>query len=363
MAQALALGATAEGSTSPNPRVGCLLVQGGEVVGRGCHRAPGRPHAEALAVADAGGLARGATLYVNLEPCAHHGRTPPCADMLLRAGVRRVVVAVQDPDPRVNGRGLDALRRAGVQVELGLMAPEAGRLNEPFLRWHREGLPLVTLKAAATLDGMLSARSGESRWVTAAPARRFAHRLRWRHDAVLVGAGTVRRDDPRLTVRLDGPRAARRRVVLTSSLDLDPGAELFSGAGSGPPVLVYTSNPRAEAADPLRGRADVRRLAGRDGALEIEAVLRDLAGEGVQSVLVEGGARTFASFLEAGLAHRAAIFVSGKLLGARGGTPLVDRATVESPGAGWRLEREALVALGPDLLWTGRVRPGRSEGA
>ena len=289
MEQALALGALGEGATSPNPRVGCLLVRDGRPVGSGYHQGPGLPHAEALAVARAGEQARGATAYVNLEPCAHEGRTPPCADLLARSGVRRVVASLEDPNPRVQGRGFERLRQGGIAVEVGLLAEEAARLNEPFLHRQRRGRPLVTIKAALSLDGMISASQGCSRWITGEPARRFAHRLRLRHDAVLVGAGTVRRDNPRLTVRLPDTRSTVLRVVLAPTLDIDPGAELFASRSGGdcPPRIYAARGASTRQERRFRGRAEVLRVGERDGRLDLTAGLTDLARLDVQSVLVE----------------------------------------------------------------------------
>jgi diaminohydroxyphosphoribosylaminopyrimidine deaminase/5-amino-6-(5-phosphoribosylamino)uracil reductase len=362
MEQALALGALGEGSASPNPRVGCLLVRDGRPVGSGFHRAQGQPHAEAVAVARAGDRVRGATAYVSLEPCAHQGLTPPCVDLLVASGVRRVVAALQDPNPRVDGRGFAALRRAGVEVEVGLLADEATRLNRAFLQHHRAGRPLVTIKAAASLDGVISARGGCSQWITGGPARRFAHRLRFGHDALLVGAGTLRADDPRLTVRLDGVHAPRLRVVLTRDLDCDPGARVFEGA-SGPRPRIYTAvEASREREARFAGRADVVRVAARDGWLDLRCVLADLAAQGIQSVMVEGGARTLGAFLEAGLADRAALFVARRFLGAGGARPLIDTDSVSEPALGWRLVRCRQVALGGDQLLLGRIRfPEREE--
>jgi diaminohydroxyphosphoribosylaminopyrimidine deaminase/5-amino-6-(5-phosphoribosylamino)uracil reductase len=353
MAQSLALGAQAEGRTSPNPRVGCLLVRDDRVVGRGFHRAHGEPHAEAMAIGEAGERADGATLYVNLEPCAHHGRTPPCVELIVRRGVRRVVASIQDPNPLVDGKGFERLRSAGIEVDVGLLERDARRLNEPFIHWHVHGRPLVTIKAALSADGMLSADRGESRWITGPLARRFAHRLRLTHDAILVGAQTVRRDDPQLTVRLDGNVEVRRRVVVTRSLDLDPDAKIFAdGEGR---TRVYTTEAAADdRVERLAGRAEIVRVPERAGVLSLEAVLEDLGALGVQSLLVEGGARTLSGFVSAGLAQRAALFYAGQLIGARGGTPFLDEASVPTPDAGWRVGLEQLVPLGPDLLVVGR---------
>jgi diaminohydroxyphosphoribosylaminopyrimidine deaminase/5-amino-6-(5-phosphoribosylamino)uracil reductase len=357
MEQALALGALGEGATSPNPRVGCLLVREGRLVGSGFHRAHGAPHAEAMAVARAGDRARGATAYVTLEPCAHHGLTPPCADLLVAKGIARVVAPLRDPNPLVHGQGFDRLRAAGVQVDVGLLAAAAYRLNEPFLHRHLCRRPLVTLKAAISLDGLTSARDGCSQWISGAPARRFAHRLRLRHDAVLVGAGTVRRDDPRLTVRLPGVRAERLRVVLAPGLNVHPDAAIFARhEANGPQPRIYTARSTGEEEDArFESRATVVRVGERAGRLALDEVLRDLAGQQAQSLLVEGGARTFGTFLEAGLVDRAALFVARRLLGARGATPLLDLPSVREPGRGWRLVQVQQVALGEDALLLGRL--------
>jgi len=362
IAQAIALAALAEGWTSPNPRVGCLLVRDGRVVGHGYHRASGEPHAEALAVAAAGQGARGATLYVNLEPCAHMGRTPPCADLLVRAGVARVVASLQDPDPRVDGRGFERLRRAGVVVDVGLGAAAAERLNEAFLYWNRQRRPLVTLKAALSADGMLAARDGHARWITGESARRMAHRLRLRHDAVLVGGATVRRDDPQLTVRLPGAAAPRLRAVLSASLDLDPRSRLFE-PGPGAPVRIYTGQAAArEQAARWSGRAELVGLSERDGRVDVVELVDHLGAAGVQSLLVEGGARTFASFVDAGCAQRGALFMAERIIGARGATPWLDRDAVAAPELGPRLVVEQVVPLGVDRLLLGHFVAAEEDG-
>ncbi len=359
MGQALALAALGKGTTSPNPCVGCVLVSRGRVVGQGYHRAAGEPHAEALAASEAGPLARGATAYVNLEPCSHVGRTPPCTELLVRCGIGRLVVATTDPNPLVNGRGIRELREAGIEVVVGPLEREARRVNAPFLHYHWAGRPLVTLKAAVTADGMLSAREGRSRWITGPAARLFAHRLRLEHDAILVGAGTVRRDAPALGVRIPGVRAPRLRVVLAPRLGLDPRAPLFEPAEDGacprPRVYVARGAP-SDAVAPLEARADVVPVSAGDAGLDLSEVLSDLARIGVLSVLVEGGGRTLASFLRAGLADRAAMFCAPILLGARGGTPMLDLPSAEDPAAGFRIEIDERFALGEDLFVAGRIR-------
>jgi diaminohydroxyphosphoribosylaminopyrimidine deaminase/5-amino-6-(5-phosphoribosylamino)uracil reductase len=363
MEQALALAALGEGTTSPNPRVGCVIVRDGQVVGRGFHRAAGEPHAEALAIRDAGELARGATLYVNLEPCVHHGRTPPCADRVVKSGVGRVVASITDPNPLVNGKGFAILREAGIQVDTGLLEQPARWLNRTFLHWHVAGRPWVTLKAAVSVDGMLSALGGESKWITGPVARRFAHRLRFRHDAVLVGAGTVRRDDPRLTIRLEGTSAPRLRVVLSTDLGIDPSSRILDRNGAGSVTRVYTSTEvDARRAATIAAKAEVRRVPLVDGKLDLLHVLSDLGHDGIQSVLVEGGAQTFASFLEGELAQEAAVFTAPRVIGARGGTPMVDGQAASRPTMGWRLSPVQGVPLGVDLLVLGRLEREAGSG-
>lgn len=357
MEQALALAAIAEGRTSPNPRVGCVLVREGIVVGAGFHPAAGEPHAESVAVSAAGERARGATAYVNLEPCAHTGRTPPCADLLVRAGVRRVVASVVDPNPLVDGHGFAKLREAGVTVEVGLLAEEALRINAPFFRWIERRRPRVTLKAAVSLDGRLSAVGGRSRWITGEPARRFAHRLRFRHDAILVGAGTIRADDPRLTVRLPGIAAPRLRVVLDPEASVPPGARALAPGPPGTPrTRVYVEAGREDAfAESVEGRATAVAVPVVDGEIRLEAVLDDLGAAGVQSLLVEGGGRTLARFLEEGLADEAALFVAPSLIGSEGAVPLISGPAAADPAEAWGLTRVRRVPLGADLLVWGEL--------
>lgn len=355
MEQALALAARAPGSTSPNPRVGCVLVRDGSAVGAGLHHGPGTEHAETLAVLAAGKTAHDATAYVNLEPCAHHGRTPPCTDALVAAGVARVVAATIDPDPRVNGKGLAVLEDAGIATDCGLLRSHAQRLNAPFFRYHAACRPLVTLKAALSLDGRLSAADGESKWITSRTARRVAHWMRLQHDALLVGAGTVRRDDPRLTARLGGGEVRRRVAILSRSLQLPVDARVFDGARP-QDALIYTTLGAVAAAGRLADRATIVGVAETEAGLALDEVLDDLGRRGVYSLLVEGGGRTLHGFLAAGLAQRGALFQAPLALGAREGTPMLDGFAVESPRAGWRFVREGVFALADDQWTVGRWR-------
>lgn len=320
MRLALGLAARELGNVWPNPAVGCVVVQSGRIVGRGWTQAGGRPHAEAGALSQAGGRARGATAYVTLEPCSHHGKTPPCAEALVRAGVKRVVVAHLDPDPRVNGRGVRTLEEAGIEVSAGVLAAEAGSLNHGFLTRVREGRPMVTLKLAASLDGRIATATGESRWITGPEARRFTHVMRARHDAVLVGAGTVRADDPSLTVRGLGVERQPVRVVLSRSLDLPLTGQLATTAGETPVWLCHGPDVDPEILQAWRSRG--ARLfeipLGTCRQLDPTTVLRALGGAGLTRVFCEGGGKLAASLLLSDVVDRLVTFSAGLALGAEG---------------------------------------------
>jgi len=321
MRRALELAARGLGETSPNPAVGCVVARGGRVVGEGFHARAGGPHAEVGALRQAGPRARGATLYVTLEPCAHRGRTPPCAPLVRDAGVVRVVAALRDPNPLVAGRGLSLLRRAGIAVETGLLAAEAARLDEPFLSWVRLGRPFVLLKAALTLDGRIATASLRSRWITSPAQRRQARWLRRLHDAVLVGVGTALADDPLL---LPSPRTRRpfARVVLDSRLRLPARGRLARTAAPRTPVFALSCAP-----DPARRReleasgVRVVEVAAEGARVSLPAALEALGSRGVTSVMVEGGSEVLGSFLAARLTDQVALFRAPLLLGGRGSRP------------------------------------------
>lgn len=321
MRAALALAARGLGNTWPNPAVGCVLVKDGQVVGRGWTQPGGRPHAETQALDRAGVQARGATAYVTLEPCSHHGRTPPCCDALIRAGVSRVVVALRDPDARVDGRGFARLRAAGITVEEGLLGAEAAALNAGFIRRVTQGLPLVTLKLAATLDGRIATCTGESRWITGAAARRAVHALRARHDAVLVGSGTVLADDPDLTCRIPGmDPVPMLRVIADARLRTPVAARLVQTAQATPTWLLTGAGHRPAALAPYIGSGvevvTIRRASG--GGLQPRAMLAALAARGVTRVLAEGGAGLSAALIRAGLVDRLVWFHAPGVMGAEG---------------------------------------------
>jgi diaminohydroxyphosphoribosylaminopyrimidine deaminase/5-amino-6-(5-phosphoribosylamino)uracil reductase len=321
MGRALTLAARGLGETNPNPMVGCVVVKRGRVLGEGFHRRAGGPHAEVEALRQAGPRARGATLYVNLEPCAHHGRTPPCAPLVRDAGVARVVAALRDPNPRVAGRGLALLRRAGAAVTTGVRAAEASRLNEPFLAAARRGRPFVLLKAAHTLDGRIATAGGESKWITSPTQRKQARWLRRLHDAVLVGIDTVLADDP-LLLPTPRPRRPFVRVVLDTRLRLPTRSRLARSAGAQTPVLVLAARPAPTRRRALeRAGVTVVEVPEAGGRVSTGEAVRTLAGRGMMSLMVEGGSEVLGSFLAARLVDQVALFRAPVLLGGRGSRP------------------------------------------
>jgi len=357
MAAALALAGRGLGAVWPNPAVGCVIVRDGVVVGRGWTQPGGRPHAETEALARAGEAARGATAYVSLEPCSHHGKTPPCAEALIAAGIKRCVVACQDPDPRVSGAGLARLRAAGIETELGQMAAEALALNRGFFLRVERRRPLVTLKLATSLDGRIATHGGHSQWITGATARAWGHGLRARHDAILVGVGTAQADDPELTCRLPGlERRSPLRVVADSHLSLSLTSKLVQGAGRVPLWIA------------CRGDADHARLKafadcgavlltvdqGAPGTIDAGALLTALAGRGITRVLVEGGSRLAGSLLRAGLVDRLEWFRAPLLIGGDG-LAAVSAFGVDSLDLAARFACTGVRRAGDDL-WESFVR-------
>jgi diaminohydroxyphosphoribosylaminopyrimidine deaminase/5-amino-6-(5-phosphoribosylamino)uracil reductase len=317
MTMALALAERGLGNVWPNPAVGCVLVKDGRVVGRGWTQPGGRPHAESEAIGRAGEAARGSTAYVTLEPCAHHGRTPPCTDLMLTAGIARAVVAAVDPDPRVDGKGIARLRAAGIAVDVGCMEAEACRLNAGFFSRMRARRPQVALKLATSADGRIATASGDSKWITGPAARAEGHRLRLRHDAILVGSGTALADDPMLTCRLPGlEERSPVRVVLDRRLRLEPASRLARSAAS-QPLWVFTRAPDAAAALRRLG-AELHPLADASSEAQLRAMLAVLAEQGITRLLVEGGAAVATAFLRAGLVDRLYLFDAPLLIGADG---------------------------------------------
>lgn len=347
-------------STSPNPRVGAVVVSpGGEIVGEGWHDRAGGPHAEVVALAEAGSRARGATVVLNLEPCAHEGRTPPCAGALVEAGVARVVFSTLDPDPRTAGKGREWLRSAGVESEAGLFDARAERLNEPFLVSVRSGRPFVHLKWAVSLDGRIATATGESRWITGEEARADGMRLREECDAILVGAGTVLADDPFLTRRAGLNRSIlpHRRVVVDGRLRVGAHARVFSPEAAGEAWLATAVKEDDPRLDPFRERG-VRLLSlpsGGAGRVDLSALLSVLAAHEVRSLLVEGGGETAWGFVEAHLADRVTAYHAPLLLGGRGAPTALSGSGYATLAEAPRLADLELASVGDGFSVTGRL--------
>jgi diaminohydroxyphosphoribosylaminopyrimidine deaminase/5-amino-6-(5-phosphoribosylamino)uracil reductase len=358
MLAALALAQRGLGNVWPNPAVGCVIVKDGRVVGRGWTQPGGRPHAETEALARAGEGARGATADVTLEPCSHWGKTPPCADALIAAGVSRVVVAIEDPDPRVAGAGINRLRAAGVEVELGMCAAEATEINAGFLSRVERGRPLVTLKLATSLDGRIATASGESRWITGPQARAGGHLLRALNDAILVGTGTAIADDPQLTCRLPGlARRSPIRIVLDRQLRLPATVRLFSETHEAATWVVTSAAGDPERKSRLRDQGVDLIDVGEDGAgnLDLVAVLAALGARGITRLLVEGGGGLAAALMAQRLVDRLAWFHAPLVLGGDG-VPAVAAFGLGPLADAPVFERLSSETMGADTLTIFRVR-------
>lgn len=354
MQMALDLAALGAGRTSPNPMVGAVVVRDGQVVGKGYHQRAGGPHAEVLALDEAGDRAAGATLYVTLEPCNHHGRTPPCTERILAAGIRRVVAAMDDPNPMVAGGGNARLQAAGLVVETGLLADAAARLNEAWIKYVRTGLPFVVLKCAATLDGCIATRTGDARWITGPAARERVHRLRSRLDAILVGVGTVIADDPRLTARLaDGSGRDPLRIVLDARLETPPESRLLALDSPAATLIVC-----AEAADPERRRrleaagARIWTAPLEKGRIDLKALMPRLGAMPVTSVLMEGGARVAAAALAAKIVDKVMFFYAPKILAGEG-VPICRGPGPQRMAEAMAVRDLEIERIGGDVLVTG----------
>ncbi|MDB6064151.1 MAG: riboflavin biosynthesis protein RibD [Pedosphaera sp.] len=363
MRLALWLARRAHGQTSPNPMVGAVLVKRGEIIGRGWHNLAGEPHAEIEALRDAeakGHDPKGATLYVSLEPCCTHGRTPPCTEAIKAARVKNVVVAATDPNPAHSGRGFRALKRAGIKVVSGVLANEAARLNESFNHWIVRRTPFVMVKAAMSLDGKIATMSGESKWITGEKARGYGMKLRKGSDAILVGINTVLADDPSLTVRGgEGAKArvqepkrrfildSRGRTPLDAKVVLDEVREFTT-------VVVTRRAPKARV-KALSGRVSVWVAPERQGEIDLRWLLKKMGAENITSLLVEGGGEVNASFLLGGFAQRVVFFYAPKILGGRNAPKAVGGKGIASLAEMIKLREVEWSRLGPDLLLTGRV--------
>ena len=352
MRHALALAARGRGFVEPNPMVGAVVLgAAGNPVGEGWHERFGEAHAEVNALARAGELARGGTLVVTLEPCCHWGKTPPCTDAVLRAGIRRVVAAMADPFPTVAGGGLQILRDAGLEVDVGLCEPESRRLNAPYLKLLRTGRPWVHLKWAMTLDGKIATRTGNSKWISGEESRRKVHELRGRGDAVIVGRGTVLADDPLLTARPPGPRVASR-VVVTASGDLPEHCQLRATAREVPVIVFTAAGNESKLAGWAADSAEVLPLPTSDTGLSVDALLAELGRRRMTNILVEGGAGLLGSFLDALAADELHVFVAPKLVGGAGLAPVGGRG-IASIADAMRLAEFTSMPSGEDVYLRG----------
>jgi diaminohydroxyphosphoribosylaminopyrimidine deaminase/5-amino-6-(5-phosphoribosylamino)uracil reductase len=357
MQMALDLAAQGRGYTSPNPLVGAVVVQNGIVAGRGFHQFAGGAHAEVHAIDAAGDAARGATLYVNLEPCNHTGRTPPCTRKIVAAGLRRVVIAMRDPNPQVAGGGAEFLESQGVEVACGVCEEQAQRLNEVFVKYIRTGRPFVTAKCAATLDGQLATRNGDSKWVTGEESRAFVHELRHASDAIMVGVGTIAADDPLLTARLrDRPSRDPIRIILDARLRIAPTARVLNHRSEAETILVAGTEAPASAREriPTKGvrviDADMR-----DGRLDLDRLMDQLGRMGVTSILIEGGGRTLGSAFRSGVVDKVCFFYAPLLSAGDDGVPICRGAGAETMRDCIRLERIRTRRFGDDVMIEGYV--------
>ena len=355
MRRALELAQMAEGDTSPNPMVGAVIVDGnGNIVGEGYHHKAGQPHAEINALAAAGDKAKGATVYVTLEPCSHYGRTGPCCEALIEAGVKRVVSAVTDPNPLVAGRGLNRLREAGIEVTEHVCEDEAKKLNEKFFFWITHKRPFVSLKYAMTLDGRLAAAGGDSKWITGTEARTYAHYLRKTHDAVLVGKNTVLQDDCELTTRMvEGKNPIR--IVLDSNAAIPLNAKILNGEAK--TIIAVSEAAPQDKLDELQKltTVEVLKLPQRNGHLDLQVLLEKLAAMEITSVLVEGGSEVHGAFNDAGLAERVYAFIAPKIIGGKNAIGPVGGIGGTDMGKALQLHGVEYKQLGADFLITGRT--------
>jgi len=352
MRLALQLAARGKGRTSPNPMVGCVIVKDGVIAAQGYHEQAGGPHAEVVALRAAGDKARGASLYVNLEPCCHYGRTPPCTEAIIAAGIRRVICAMEDPNPRVSGKGIARLRQAGIEVITGVMDAEARKLNEAFCRFITDGRPFTIIKAAMSLDGKIACGSGDSKWISGEQGRMLVHE--WRHevDAVMVGIGTVLADDPRLTARLPGNKGRQPLRVIVDSRSRTPvnAAVLDQTLGTPPLIAVTEDAPDARVRVLISAGAEVLVLPREKSGVRLSALLAELGRRGIMSVMVEGGGSLNAGLLKDGLVDKVRIFIAPKLIGGRNAITWLEGEDIASMMDARTVRIDACRQVGQDLL-------------
>ncbi len=352
------------GRTSPNPMVGAVVVQGSEVVATGYHQAAGSPHAEVIALEKAGDNAIGATLYLNLEPCAHQGRTGPCTEAIINSGIARVVAAMEDPNPLVAGRGFARLQEAGVKVKVGVLEEKAKQLNEVFIRYITDKMPFVSLKVAMSLDGKIGTKTGESHWITGEKARQFVHRLRDNTDVIMVGIDTVLKDDPRLTTRMEGGGGKDPlRVVVDSTARLPLEAKVINSGSKAHTILAVTEQAPRDKLRALQSRGvEVLTMPAIDNRVNLQVLMKSLAERELTAVLVEGGGTLNFSLLESGLIDKFFVFIAPIVIGGRDSPTAFAGKGVDSLKNAWSIENIELKQFDRDLLLIGYpVRPERVE--
>jgi len=358
MMEALRLARKGRGMVSPNPLVGAVIVQGNKIVGSGYHHFYGGPHAEVYALKSAGERARGADLYINLEPCCHRGKTPPCTDALIKSGIRRAFIGITDPNPLVSGRGIRKLRKAGIEVATGILQKECRLLNEPFIKYITQKVPFVVLKLAATLDGKIATTSGDSRWISGEAARRLVHRLRSEVDAVLVGSGTVLADDPQLTVRhySGANRKNPVRIVVDTRLRTPLSSQLLRTAHEIKTIIATTQQaPKSKISKIKQCGAEVFVASSRNGRVDLKRLMRHLAQQGIAYVVVEGGSELSAAALRDGVVDKVFFFYAPKIIGGAHAHSMVGGKGVPRISDAIRLTNVHYKKLGEDILVEGYI--------
>jgi len=358
MQKALELAALAQGRTNPNPMVGAVIVKDGQIIGAGYHHKAGTPHAEVHALKEAGEFAAGSTLYVTLEPCSHFGRTPPCADAVINSGIKRTVIASVDPNPQVAGRGIKKLKEAGIEVEVGVLEHEASCLNEVFFKYIQTGLPFVALKTAMTLDGKIAAYSGDSKWITGEDSRKYVHELRNIYDAILVGIGTVLKDDPQLNTRLDREDIRDPvRIIIDGSLDLPSDSNICKTAGLQRTLVFCADSADLSKRLEMEKRGiEIHSLNCNPGIMPLEKVIEKLGEIGICSLLVEGGGEINAYLLEHRLIDKVYWFVAPKIIGGRQAPSPIGGQGIEHMRNAVQLTSIDLTRFTADLLITGYIK-------
>ena len=358
MRRAMELAAKGKGFASPNPMVGAVIVKKGKIIGEGYHRRAGDKHAEIMALEKCVEDPRGGTLYLNLEPCCHRGKTPPCVEAIIKAGIKRVVAAMEDPNPLVKGRGFELMRRRGIEVEAGLCRQEAEELNEKFIFFIKNKRPFVMIKAALSLDGKIATPTGKSQWLSSPEARRYVHQLRQEYDAIMVGINTVLRDDPRLTARLPGAEKKEMlRVVLDSKLRIPLQCRLLKEKRGGEVLIFTTSAAPTERIEQLRSLgAKVVIAREKEGRADLNYALKQLAEKGIISLLIEGGSEVFASALKEKVINKVLFIYAPKIIGGRDSIPLFGGEGKKELASAYKLSKVRSFRLGPDVAIEGYLK-------